>query len=70
MFCYSCKVDNEECRVLPYIFSTLNEEFHFPFCTFGISKYKQATARAVIFGIIKNQNVLTLESSFFGSKLN
>lgn len=48
----------------------MNQEFHFPFCTFGISKYKQSTARAVIFNIIKNTNVLTIESSFFGSRLN
>lgn len=48
----------------------MNEEFHFPFCTFGISKYKQSTARAVIFNIIKNTNVLTIEASFFASKLN
>lgn len=48
----------------------MNEEFHFPFCTFGISKYKQSTARAVIFNIIKNTNVLTIEASFFANKLN
>jgi hypothetical protein len=29
-----------------------------------------STARAVIFGMIKNPNVLTIESSFFGSKIN
>ena len=24
VFCYSCKIDNIECRILPYIFSELN----------------------------------------------
>lgn len=47
-----------------------SDVFHFPFCTFGISKYKETTARAVIYNITHNENVLTIENSFFGSRIN
>jgi hypothetical protein len=55
---------------LPYLFSQYNKEFHFPFCTFGISREKLSTARAVMFDLIRNPNILTIESSFFGSKID
>ena len=45
----------------------MSSVFSFPACTFGISKYKESTARAVIFDIARGANVLTVECSFFGS---
>jgi hypothetical protein len=38
IFSYCCKEDEAESRVLSYMFSKLNRQFHFPFCTFGLSK--------------------------------
>jgi hypothetical protein len=64
IFAYCCKTDNEG-RVLPYLFSRMTPLFHFPSCTFGISKYKETTARATIYDISKTNDVLTIESSFF-----
>ena len=69
IFCYSCKTNVYTCRILPLIISKLNPNFYFPSCTFGISPYKETTARACIFKIIQNENVLTIESSFYGSRL-
>ena len=60
VFCYSCKKDPISCRLLPLLINQQNPSFYFPYCTFGISKYKETTARAVIFNIIDNENVLTI----------
>ena len=70
IFAYSCKENPYTCRILPLLITKRNPVFYFPSCTFGISKYKETTARAAIYKIIKNENVLTIESSFYGSKLN
>lgn len=70
IFCYSCKDNLHTCRLLPLIISKINPNFHFPSCTFGISKYKETTARAAIYKLIKTENVLTIESSFFGSRID
>lgn len=40
IFCYSCKDNQYTCRLLPLIINKLNPVFHFPYCTFGISRYK------------------------------
>ncbi len=40
IFCYSCKTNLYTCRILPLMISHINPVFHFPSCTFGISKYK------------------------------
>lgn len=53
IFCYSCKDSQLTCRLLPLIISRINEVFDFSACTFGISKYKETTARAAIYNIIK-----------------
>ncbi len=60
VFCYSCKTNPYTCRILPLLVSHLNPAFSFPSCTFGISKYKESTARATIYRIIRNENVLTI----------
>ena len=70
IFAYSCRDNTYTCRILPYLINQRNPVFYFPSCTFGISKYKETTARAAIYKIVKNENVLTIESSFYGSKLN
>jgi hypothetical protein len=57
-------------RVLSYMISELNPMFCFPFCTFGISKCKETTARAVIHNITDNEHILTIENSFLGAKVN
>ena len=41
--------------------------FYFPSCTFGISRYKETTARAVVYDITKAHDVLTIESSFYAA---
>lgn len=64
IFAYCCKTDVDG-RVLPLLLSRMTPLFHFPSCTFGISKYKETTARATIYDISKTNDVLTIESSFF-----
>lgn len=59
-FCYSCKDDPVRCRILPHLVSTLTDIFTIKDCTFGISRYKETTARAVIYSIIGTENVLTI----------
>ena len=70
IFCYSCKKNQFTCRILPLMIQEKNPIFYYPYCTFGLSKYKESTARAAIFHMIKNQNVLTIETSFYGSKVD
>lgn len=65
IFAYCCKTDNDG-RVLPLLLSRMTPLFHFPSCTFGISKYKESTARATIYELSKTNDVLTIEASFFG----
>ncbi len=54
VFCYSCKINQISCRILPYLISKETSKFYFPSCTFGITGYKSTTARAAIFKMIKN----------------
>lgn len=60
IFCYSCKDNQYSCRLFPLIVSKINPVFYFPYCTFGISKYKESTARATIYKLVKCENVLTI----------
>lgn len=50
------------------ILSKYTKIFHFPSCTFGLSREKQSTARAVIGSIISNYNVMTVQTSGYGFK--
>lgn len=50
------------------ILSKYTKIFHFPSCTFGLSREKELTARAVIGAIINNYNVMTVETSGYGFK--
>lgn len=54
IFCYSCKKNQFTCRILPLMIQEKNPIFYYPYCTFGLSKYKESTARAAIFHMIKN----------------
>jgi cytosolic carboxypeptidase protein 2/3 len=65
IFAYCCKTDNQG-RILPFLLSRMTNMFNFPCCTFGVSKYKETTARAVIYNITRAPDVLTIESSFYG----
>jgi hypothetical protein len=60
IFSYCCKEDEVQARIFPFMLSKANEHFLFPFCTFGLSRDKLSTARAVIASIVKHQNVLTI----------
>ena len=66
IFCYACKHNSYTCRILPFLIEKENQIFHMPSCTFGLTKNKQSTARAIISKMIKSENVLTLETSTFG----
>lgn len=60
IFTYGCRDNMYTSRILPYLINKHNSFFYLPSCTFGISKYKETTARAVIYRIIKTENVLTV----------
>lgn len=47
--------------------SEINPIFSFPSCTFGVSKYKETTARAVIYKMVGNENIVTVENSFYAA---
>lgn len=70
IFCYSCKHNSYTCRILPYLISAHNNIFNIPSCTFGITRDKEATARASISKIMRSENVLTIETSCFGERIN
>jgi len=51
--------------MLPLLISRMSNMFYFPSCTYGVSKYKETTARAVVYDISRAPDVLTIESSFY-----
>lgn len=59
IFAYCCKADSQG-RILPFLISRISNLFYFPSCTFGISKYKESTARAVIYDMTRVPDVLTI----------
>lgn len=40
IFSYACKNNQYTCRIMSLLISQINPIFHFPSCTFGLSKYK------------------------------
>ena len=54
IFCYSCKHNSYTCRILPLLIQNETPYFHFPSCTFGLSKDKESTARAAISKIMRS----------------
>ena len=65
---YACKTEDEpiSCKVYPMILSRIHPNFSFSDSTFGIDKYKETTARALVFRGLSISSVFTLEISFFG----
>lgn len=48
------------------MFSKISEIFSFKDCTYGLDTYKVGSARGQAFSLIKEPNVFTIETSFFG----
>jgi hypothetical protein len=59
-------VDNEGCRKVPLLLSKLTTLFKYGSCTFGITREKRSTARAALYEMTKNNNIVTIEMSSFG----
>jgi cytosolic carboxypeptidase protein 2/3 len=54
IFSYCNRNDEMESRLFSLVLSKHCTLFHFPSCTFGLSKEKETTARAVIGSLIPN----------------
>ena len=62
--------DNERtCKLFPYICSKLSKIINFQQCSFAMPKYKLAAGRIALFNELEdddNNNIVALETSFFG----
>lgn len=54
--------------MLPLLLSKFEPAFQLSDCTFGIDRWKENTARAFMFSVAHKVNMLTIESSFYGTK--
>ena len=70
MFAYCCQDHALQARVLPFLLSQQCKAFSFPSCTYGLTFDKEGTARGVLSRIARKATVLTLESSYYGSRAN
>jgi cytosolic carboxypeptidase protein 2/3 len=57
IFAYCC---HEDSRAMPLLLSKMTSLFRYRSCTFGISKDKKQTARAALFEMTKNANIVTV----------
>ena len=68
VFSYCCKTDEVESRLFSYMLSRRDPLFHFPSCTFGLSRDKLTTGRAVLFHTARHHHVITIEISAMGGQ--
>ena len=68
-FIYGCHNKNKPltCREFPYIFDQTSKYFNYSHCNFCVQKCKEGSARVSIWKMLKNPNIFTLETSFFGA---
>ena len=72
MYC-NYKDDKKACKLFPYICSRLSKIISFQQCTFAMPKYKLSTERISLFNELDdedNDNIVALETSFFGINRN
>ena len=63
------KDNKRTCKLFPYICSKLSKIISFQQCTFAMPKYKLSTERIALFNELNdedNDNIVALETSFFG----
>jgi len=72
IFMYGCSYNDSEyvtknagIQVIPLVISQLNKNFSYKFSRFQIEKYKESTARVVVFKEFGISNSYTCEASFF-----
>ena len=69
LFYCNYKDDKRDCKLFPYICSKLSKIINFQQCTFAMPKYKLSTERISLFNELfdeDNNNIVALETSFFG----
>ena len=73
LFYCNYKDDQRTCKLFPYICSRLSKIISFQQCTFSMPKYKLSTERISLFNELDdedNDNIVALETSFFGINRN
>ena len=69
LFYCNYKDNKKTCKLFPYICSKLSKIISFQQCTFSMPKYKLSTERIALFNELfdeDNDNIVALETSFFG----
>ena len=69
LFYCNYKDNKRSCKLFPYICSKLSKIISFQQCTFSMPKYKLSTERISLFNELNdedNDNIVALETSFFG----
>ena len=69
LFYCNYKDNNRTCKLFPYICSKMSKIINFQQCTFSMPKYKLSTERIALFNELcddDNDNIVALETSFFG----
>ena len=67
------KDDKRVCKLFPYICGSLSKIISFQQCTFSMPRYKLSTERIALFNELDdedNNNIVALETSFFGINRN
>ena len=73
LFYCNYKDNKRTCKLFPYICSKLSKIINFQQCTFAMPRYKLSTERIALFNELSdedNDNIVALETSFFGINRN
>ena len=73
LFYCNYKDNKRACKLFPYICSKLSQIINFQQCTFAMPRYKLSTERIALFNELAdddNNNIVALETSFFGINRN
>ena len=73
LFYCNYKDNKRACKLFPYICSKLSKIINYQQCTFAMPKYKLSTERIALFNELPdddNNNIVALETSFFGINKN
>ena len=73
LFYCNYKDNKRACKLFPYICSKLSKIINFQQCTFAMPRYKLSTERIALFNELAdedNNNIVALETSFFGINRN
>ena len=73
LFYCNYKDNKRSCKLFPYICSKLSKIINYQQCTFAMPRYKLSTERIALFNELSeedNNNIVALETSFFGINKN